>query len=214
MIETPFLCLFLICFPQPSAVLCTVKCTFRKCNAPLRSATVMSQLGMQSCCFFSDRQMPILCSVLQCYRVLQKKKHDKILVSRKSSFCARLVSLMWCNKLTFLQNFSLFFNNGIEFIEFALLFCKHFYIKCKVAFFLCLNINIAKSINIQSSNFQIRLKWNWNLTSQNKIKGKCFLKLFCKKLRICVLVVCFGFFHKKLKISQLGFKKRAIISIY
>ena len=27
---------------------CIVKCTFRKCNAPFPSATVMSQLGMQS----------------------------------------------------------------------------------------------------------------------------------------------------------------------
>ena len=27
---------------------CIVKCTFRKCNAPFLSATVMSQLGMQS----------------------------------------------------------------------------------------------------------------------------------------------------------------------
>ena len=67
---------------------CTVKCTFRKCNAPFPSATVMSQLGVQSCFDCGDRQV-------QCFAMLScaaKKKDGKILVSKKSSFCARLLA--------------------------------------------------------------------------------------------------------------------------
>ena len=65
---------------------CTVKCTFRKCNAPFPSATVMSQLGVQSCCVCGDRQMLVLCSVLQCYRVLQKRKMAKFLFRKNQVF--------------------------------------------------------------------------------------------------------------------------------
>ena len=142
---------------------------------------------------------------------------------------------------------------------------SHFYfaaliaIKCEVAFFLYLNVNIAESIKHAKLKFSnsVEMKLKFNTTKKikgkcflklfrkilrgyvniaesikhaklkfsnsvemklkfnttKKIKGKCFSKLFRKILRGCVLAVSFAFFHKKLKISQLSFEERAIISI-
>ena len=47
MIELHFLIFLKYASPTQCST-CIVKCTFRKCNAPFPSATVMSQLGMQS----------------------------------------------------------------------------------------------------------------------------------------------------------------------
>ena len=52
----------------------------------LSSATVMSQLGVQSCGVCGDRQVLVLCSVLQCYRVLQKRKMAKFLFRKNQVF--------------------------------------------------------------------------------------------------------------------------------
>ena len=64
----------------------------------------------------------------------------------------------------------------------------HFYfaartvIKCEVVFFLCLSVNIAKSIKHTklklSNSVEMKLKFN----TTKKIKGKCFIKLFRKIL--------------------------------